>query len=259
MGIGDFLRGVAGFFSGIVCFGIASIGHIISYESYSSLKETGIRKRSFSLRFRDWVLPYNPEAYWDKRGKSYLAEGRLRELPDSNRKLLYSAMLKAFDKISFSSLLEVGCGFGRNLGIISDSFSSKQLFGIDLSSEMISAAKSHLKSYPKIGVEKQDLKEMGFEEQGFDVVLSCETLLYVKKQDIKKAVNELIRVSRKYVVLVEPEISRIPFFQRLFHAKHVSFHNYENLFAETSKTELFYSSSIPYQFRTVYIFKKLKG
>ena len=254
-----FLKAVAGAFVGFFCFVFGFLGYLVSYGSYSSFVHASSKGTAIFPRFRDWVLPYNPKAYWDRRAKDFLKEGGLRELPGSSRKILYDSLLDALNRVSFSSLLEVGCGFGTNLKLVSDSFSGKRLFGIDLSGEMVSAARHYLKPYPKIGLERQNLAETGFGDESFDLVFSCETLLHVPKSEIRKTVKELVRLSKRYVVLIEPELSRIPFFQRLFHAKHVFFHNYQNLFRKTGKTELFYICSIPYQFRAVYIFKKLKG
>ena len=253
------LKAIVGFFFGIISFIIATIGYAISYESYSTVKKTGMHGRSISVRLKDWVMPYSPENYWTNRGKNYFEEAQKgkRELPDSSREIVYRALIEALNRVSFNSLVEVGCGFGRNLKIIADSFSNKTLRGTDFSTEMLATAKDYLKLYSKIKVEKQDTRNLSFGNNSFDVVFSCESLLHIPKEGIRKAVGEMVRVSKKYILLIEPDLARTPFFQRFFHAKQVSFHNYPNLFRDAGM-EPFYSKSIPYQFRTVYIFKKKK-
>ena len=90
------------------------------------------------------------------------------------------------------SLLDVGCGNGFFTKPFSKIFSTK---GVDFSEKMISMN-------PIKGCEVQDADDLREKESSFDIVF-CSNLLH-HLENPKKAVKGMRRVSRKYVVLSEP-------------------------------------------------------
>ncbi len=93
------------------------------------------------------------------------------------------------------SILDVGCGNGRFLF----HFKSKRKFGIDYAEKMINEAKKYLDdSILKVA----DGYNLPFVNESFEIVFGgC--YLHNLSNDIK-ALQEIKRVSKKYVVLVEP-------------------------------------------------------
>ncbi|HEV7306340.1 class I SAM-dependent methyltransferase [Ensifer sp.] len=77
-----------------------------------------------------------------------------------------------------ASVLEVGCGTGRNLALIKRCFPSARLFGLDISQEMLASADAKLNGGGKRGAalkvaDATDFDPAIFGERGFDhIVLS---------------------------------------------------------------------------------------
>lgn len=68
-----------------------------------------------------------------------------------------------------------------------------------------------------------DIRDLPFEDNSYDVVLACEVLEHIPFKDLNKALTELYRVSKKYIVLSIPYSSAgfefiisFPFLNRLF-------------------------------------------
>jgi ubiquinone/menaquinone biosynthesis C-methylase UbiE len=99
------------------------------------------------------------------------------------------------DSYQFDSILDVGCSQG--LAVQQYQISGKDAYGIDIS---------------KIGVDKA--KELGinnckvasilnipFDDNNFDAVSSSDVLEHLEESDVEKAINEICRVSKKYLFL----------------------------------------------------------
>lgn len=75
-----------------------------------------------------------------------------------------------------ASVLEVGCGTGRNLALIGHCFPSARLFGLDISQEMLTSADAKLNRGSRRRAELQvadatDFDPKVFGERGFDHIL----------------------------------------------------------------------------------------
>jgi SAM-dependent methyltransferase len=106
------------------------------------------------------------------------------------------------------SALEVGCGPGLVMELLSPTFDVK---GIDIDPHMVRKAREQgLDAY------QGDAMALPFEDNAFDVVYCCYTLLWVK--DPEKAIREMARVSRRSVAcLAEPDYGG-----RICHPKEVA-------------------------------------
>ena len=49
-----------------------------------------------------------------------------------------------------------------------------------------------------------DIRDLPFEDKSYDAVLACEILEHIPWKDVDKALNELHRISKKYVVISIP-------------------------------------------------------
>ncbi|AFL53057.1 S-adenosylmethionine-diacylgycerolhomoserine-N-methyltransferase [Sinorhizobium fredii] len=75
-----------------------------------------------------------------------------------------------------SSVLEVGCGTGRNLAMIGDLYPEARLFGLDISAEMLATAKAKLRRQGRADVnlriaDATNFTAASFGEEGFDRVV----------------------------------------------------------------------------------------
>lgn len=90
--------------------------------------------------------------------------------------------------------LDVGCGNGRlvyylrKLGI--------DAFGVEISKYALETAPKELKPYLKCG----DIVKIPYQDNSFDLVLTFDVLEHIERSKLKKAVEETIRVSRKWIL-----------------------------------------------------------
>ena len=109
----------------------------------------------------------------------------------------------------FSSLLEVGCGFGQGFFTFADVFSgvknSVKFVGIDSNERRISEGKTLL---VKRGLEFVDLQvadgaALPFAEGSFDIVVSAGFMLFVPPEKIGQVLSEMLRVCGRRIFLLE--------------------------------------------------------
>jgi 2-polyprenyl-3-methyl-5-hydroxy-6-metoxy-1,4-benzoquinol methylase len=100
--------------------------------------------------------------------------------------------------IEYDSLLDAGCGDGEALARLASHLPDNVL-GIDNNEDQITQARRRL---PNIGFEIQDIYNLPYKSNAFDVVLSLEVLEHMKYPS--EAMEELVRVSSKYLILSVP-------------------------------------------------------
>jgi ubiquinone/menaquinone biosynthesis C-methylase UbiE len=101
-------------------------------------------------------------------------------------------------RFPWMSLLEVGCASGPNLLNIVKNFQGKQVGGIDISEDAIDLAKKTFQgAFLKVG----SVEDIMMSDNSTDVVLSDMALIYVSNPN--KAIKEIKRVTRKYVLFSE--------------------------------------------------------
>lgn len=91
------------------------------------------------------------------------------------------------------AVLEVGCGEGRNLVLLSSLFS--EVVGLDFSPEALKRAQSN---YPdlcsKIKFIQAGVPLLPFVDQSFDLVLCWDTMSHLKPREFKTSIAEFYRV-----------------------------------------------------------------
>lgn len=103
-------------------------------------------------------------------------------------------------QLTWASLFEVGMGAGANLVAIVRNFPKNQLGGSDISKDAVETAQEYLKG----GIFKVGSSEdLMLSDKFADVVLSDMHLIYASPKDIKKYLNEMIRIGRNYLLLCE--------------------------------------------------------
>src|SRR5574339_596580 len=101
-------------------------------------------RQSFQNGFRRWIrktidrilygTKYNPERFWFLWGLTYKRVFYKRyRLKGNVKQDNLNSLVKALDKLSFESLLEVGCGYGICLQQIQRAFPSKSIHVCDIS------------------------------------------------------------------------------------------------------------------------------
>ena len=101
-----------------------------------------------------------------------------------------------------ASLFEVGCSAGPNLRLIRHHLPHVQLSGQDLVPAATKWVSTHLDIPTTTGRLPMDLAAVP--ASSVDVALSCYTLAYLDAHDVWETVDEMARIARRAVILLEP-------------------------------------------------------
>jgi len=97
------------------------------------------------------------------------------------------------------SVLDAGCGQGIYYDVLAD-FRNKRYVGLDFSRGMLEFCRD---KHSNIVLVNGNITEISFSDKFFDVVICFNTLMYIDK-DTSRAINELLRVVRKLLLIVVP-------------------------------------------------------
>lgn len=110
-------------------------------------------------------------------------------------------LLSKLRELSFRSVFEIGSGPGANLLQITKHLPGVAVGGCDVNPEAIKLAQETFGPSSLFVVSSAD--ELMMSDQSCDLGLSDMTLIYVDPLHIKKYLKELVRISRRNIVLVE--------------------------------------------------------
>lgn len=119
--------------------------------------------------------------------------------------------------LNIDSVLDVGCGEGFTLARFKKEKIGKVYEGIEADDVAIELSK---KLYPSLNIKKGDIYTLPYKSNFFDLVVCTEVLEHLDEP--RKAYKELIRVSRKYILLSVPNepwftFQRMARFQNIMH------------------------------------------
>jgi SAM-dependent methyltransferase len=101
-------------------------------------------------------------------------------------------------EIRAESVLEFGCNRGRNLVTIREARPRARIVGLDINADAVASGKAEHDLDLRVGGE-EDLKM--FEDDAFDFVFTVSVLDHIA--DIDRALEELVRVCRRHLLLLE--------------------------------------------------------
>jgi ubiquinone/menaquinone biosynthesis C-methylase UbiE len=160
----------------------------------------------------------SPKATWFEWGDRLL---RARAI--GRKHLHHLVLVRALEWLSPSSALEVGSGFGFNLLLLSMQFPEVQLSGVELTEAGVTATYALVHdpstssllepltirpvvqppTLPSGAIRQGSAARLPLEDKSFDVVFTV--LALEQMNDIRGAVlQELTRVARRHVVMIEP-------------------------------------------------------
>jgi len=131
------------------------------------------------------------------------AEESIRSFSHPHRQLL---VRKILSNKPLTRVLEIGCASGPNLYMLARRFPNVHCVGIDINPEAIRQGTEFFRKQKinnvSLHVGKADDLER-FPDESFDVVFTDAVLMYVCPDKIKKVATEIMRVSRKAIILAE--------------------------------------------------------
>jgi 2-polyprenyl-3-methyl-5-hydroxy-6-metoxy-1,4-benzoquinol methylase len=192
---------------------------------------------SSSSESSNHILAYNPQQYWTEQGKTYMEQFRYNKKFELQEQMLIDYLKSNVSLSSSTSVLEVGCGFGRITKLLLLNLPKiKEYLAVDLSAYQIENAKEYVRPaemlIKKEGKANPDIKFVVSNIQSlqvnkkYDLVIASEVLLHVLPSEIKEVVNKLVNMSNKHVVNIDWYEEQTP----KIVAPHNFIHNYEEIY-----------------------------
>jgi 2-polyprenyl-3-methyl-5-hydroxy-6-metoxy-1,4-benzoquinol methylase len=113
--------------------------------------------------------------------------------------LYYKTFIKELKKLDIKNVLDVGCGEGFILSKLKEEEIGRSWEGIDYSMEAVEIGK---KINPDLDLKQGSIYDSKFKDNSLDLVVCTEVLEHL--EDPKKALKEVLRISKKYVLLSVP-------------------------------------------------------
>lgn len=140
---------------------------------------------------------YKPKEFWDDWAETFMDDPWQVKIH-----IQHKWFLKKIKSLNLKNILEVGCGFGRNINfLIENGVNPASITGIDISSEMIKLARKYINNR-KVKLFVSDLAQFDIIKK-FDLVFTHGVLMHIPEDQIDTAINRLVDLSRKNVVLME--------------------------------------------------------
>lgn len=117
----------------------------------------------------------------------------------------YSSLISLAKPLNSKTILDAGCGEGFTLNELMVNQIGESIEGVEHSKETIVLGK---KLFPKANIKQGSIYELAYKNDSFDLVVCTEVLEHLEKP--QKALMEIIRVSKKYIILSVPNE---PFFR----------------------------------------------
>jgi len=111
----------------------------------------------------------------------------------------YSSLISLVKSLRPDSILDAGCGEGFTMEKLSKSGVGKKIEGIEYAKEAISFGK---KLFPNLTFKEGSVYELPYQDSSFDLVVCTEVLEHLDEPT--KALKEMLRVSKKYLIISVP-------------------------------------------------------
>jgi len=111
----------------------------------------------------------------------------------------YNYLVSAIKDLEIKSVLDVGCGEGFTLNKLSEEGIGEKLEGVDFLKKAIEIGK---KLHPKLTLKQGNIYKLEYKNNSFDLVMATEVLEHL--EDPKRGLRELVRVSKRYLLLSVP-------------------------------------------------------
>lgn len=153
-----------------------------------------------------WTNRFNPVvAYLRRRyikdAQAFWAnEGGIEPLEDSTERT--ELLRHHIGSLAVKSVLEVGCSYGAVLKAImqDEKCAITRLAGCDFSTARLEKVKDFTSS-DRVELAYADVtKELPYEDNAFDLSFTISTLQVISPESLNKALSEMVRVTRRYVI-----------------------------------------------------------
>lgn len=146
---------------------------------------------------------YDPRSYWQREGGDrYMNDEAFLLGAGSLTEQQGQFLATAIAGLGATSVLEVGCGYGRMLKELHHRLASR-LAGCDFSESQLGTAREYMAPSPVTLVLADATQGLPFKDSTFDVVYTQGSLMHVPAPLDRAYRSELARVARRYVIHTE--------------------------------------------------------
>jgi cyclopropane fatty-acyl-phospholipid synthase-like methyltransferase len=188
-------------------------------------------------------MRYIPREYWFERGKKYKEEFRPNKKSELQERILLNYLINILSSFSsFSTVLEVGCGFGRITKLLLSNFPNiSEYIAIDLSPDQIENAKEFVK--PAIATKEHnplnfivsDIQSFQ-NDRKYDLIISSEVLMHVLPSEIEDVMIKIVAMSDEHTINIDWYEKKTP----RNAAPHNFIHQYEKIYRDMSSVSNVY-------------------
>jgi SAM-dependent methyltransferase len=111
----------------------------------------------------------------------------------------FSSLISLIKPLQIESILDAGCGEGFTMNKLIENKIGRKTEGIEYSKEAVFLGK---KFYPKLNIKQASIYNLPYKENSFDLIICTEVIEHL--EDPKKALQEMLRVSKKYLIISVP-------------------------------------------------------
>lgn len=111
----------------------------------------------------------------------------------------FSNLISLIKPLKIESILDAGCGEGFTMNKLKENGIGKRIEGIEYANEAIALSK---KLYPNLVIKQASIYDLPYKDSSFDLVICTEVLEHLDEPE--KAVREMLRVTKKYLILSVP-------------------------------------------------------
>jgi 2-polyprenyl-3-methyl-5-hydroxy-6-metoxy-1,4-benzoquinol methylase len=111
----------------------------------------------------------------------------------------FSSLISLVKPLGADSILDAGCGEGFTMNKLLENNLAKKIEGIEYSNESVNFGK---KLFPNLVIKQANIYELPYKDNSFDLMMCTEVLEHLEKPT--KALEEMLRVSKKYLIISVP-------------------------------------------------------
>jgi len=143
---------------------------------------------------------YQPQRFWDEWAERFSQHPYQQALHESNLWLL-----DRLREARPTEILEVGCGFGRNIKMLQQHLGYEcPMTGTDLSLRLLKKGREELGlTLPLVC---GDITRLPFPDRSFETVFTHGVMMHVPPEGVRTAIRELVRVTRRTLWCIEEQV-----------------------------------------------------
>jgi len=150
-------------------------------------------------------MTYNPIQFWHEKARWYLSQLNLWDVQDPHKdeeKKFLSDLMKERNR---QTVLEVGCGVGKNIAYLKRYNKEATFTGMDISAPILNQARLGLNGSGMcvngIKLVQGDSRSLPFKSGSFDLVFTRVCFMHIPADNAEMALKELLRVGNNCIMI----------------------------------------------------------